>query len=155
MHIRNNGKDSQTNKITVLKIKNSSCTTIECLILLLMIVFTSASSLNFLNHNTVFAQGSGVSDGLKINIQVTNNGGVSDIGSIHVMADGTGISRDSNGVSFPAGQTVIQIFEFTSEEIPAGTGFTIEVIYGDDISKRVYGVNSQTGHPEIISISIP
>ncbi|MDN5846460.1 MAG: hypothetical protein L0H53_09325 [Candidatus Nitrosocosmicus sp.] len=136
-------------------VKNSSNTNFGCLILLLMIVFTSASLLDFLNQKKVLAQDSSVYDGLKLNIQVTNNRGISDIGSIHVMADGTGISRDSNGVSFPAGQTVIQMFEFSSEEIPLGASFTTEVIYGDDHSKRVYGVNSQTSHPEIISISVP
>ncbi|HYF99464.1 MAG TPA: hypothetical protein VD815_05195 [Candidatus Saccharimonadales bacterium] len=92
---------------------------------------------------------------LRINVQVTNSGDISEIGSIHIVADETGISKNSNDVSFASGQTIIQLFEFSLNEIPTGTGFSVEVVYGDDHSKRIHGINSQTSEPEIIDIVIP
>jgi hypothetical protein len=92
---------------------------------------------------------------LKINVQVTNNGYISETGSIHVISDETGVVKDSNGISFHPGQTVIQSFDFNLEEIPIGTGFSVEVIYGDDYSKRVNDIISQANQPEIIDIVIP
>ena len=63
------------------------------------------------------------------------------------------IKKDTD-ISFIAGQTVIQLFEFSLVEMPVGPGFSIEVIYGDDYPKRVHGVSSQISEPEIIRISI-
>ncbi|HYF99945.1 MAG TPA: hypothetical protein VD815_07625 [Candidatus Saccharimonadales bacterium] len=48
----------------------------------------------------------------KINVQITNNGGANEIVSIHVIADETSVSTDSNDISFQAGRTVIQLFKF-------------------------------------------
>lgn len=90
----------------------------------------------------------------RINVQVTNNGHNDEIGSIHVISDETGLVKNSNDISFPAGQTVIQLFEFGADEIPQGTGFSVEVIYGDDDTKRVHGTNSQSSQPEIIDVVI-
>lgn len=92
---------------------------------------------------------------LKINVQVTNNGATNEIGSIHIIADETRISKDSNDNSFAAEQTVIQLFEFSLEEIPVGTSFSVEGVYGYDYSKMIHGVNTQTNEPEIIDIIIP
>jgi len=92
---------------------------------------------------------------LKVNVQVTNNAEVNEIGSVHVIADGTGISKDLNNISFPASETVTHVFEFDSEDIPVGTGFSIEVVYGDDVHKRAYGVNSESSVPENLDIVIP
>lgn len=91
----------------------------------------------------------------KINVQVTNNGKSNEVGSIHIISDETGVIKNSNDISFASGETVIQLFDFGASEIPYGTGFSVEVIYGDDDSKRVHGVASQGSQPEIVSISIP
>ena len=40
---------------------------------------------------------------MKTNVQVTNNGYTNEIGSIHIIADKTGISKDSNHISFATG----------------------------------------------------
>lgn len=80
---------------------------------------------------------------------------MSETGSIHVISDETGVAKDSNGISFPPGQTIIHLFEFSLEEIPVGTGFSVEVVYGDNYSKRIHDVVSQINQPEIIDIVIP
>ena len=92
---------------------------------------------------------------LKAHVQIINNSDVNDIGSVHVIADGTGVSKDLTNISFPASKTVTHIFEFDSEDIPVGTGFSIEVVYGDDVHKRACGVNSESNIPEILDIVIP
>ena len=102
-----------------------------------------------LGQNTVTDNGS-----TRINVQVTNNGHNTEIGSIHIIADETGMVKNSNDISFPPGQTIIQLFEFGADEIPHGTGFSVEVIYGDDESKRVDGISSQSSQPDIINIGI-
>ncbi|MDR4489495.1 MAG: hypothetical protein R2685_01150 [Candidatus Nitrosocosmicus sp.] len=91
----------------------------------------------------------------KINVQVTNNGKSNEVGSIHIISDETGIIKNSNDISFASGETVIQLFDFSANEIPSGTGFSVEVIYGDDDSKRFHGVASQDNQPEIVDIVIP
>lgn len=91
----------------------------------------------------------------KINVQVTNNGKSTEVGSIHIISDETWVIKNSNDISCASGETVIQLFDFGASEISYGTGFSVEVIYGDDDSKRVHGVASQGSQPEIVSISIP
>lgn len=58
---------------------------------------------------------------LKVNVQVLNTGNTNLIGSIHVISDITGATKNSNGITFPAGQTIIKPFEFNLSEIPKGT----------------------------------
>ena len=71
------------------------------------------------------------------------------------MSDLTGISKNANGITFPSGQTVIKTFDFNQNEIPAGTKYNVEVIYGDDYSKMAYGVNNQTDKLVFFNIEIP
>ena len=108
-------------------------------------------------HQEVFAQGLNTNSSglLNVNVQVLNTGDVELIGSIHVMSDITGVSKNANGITFPSGQTVIKIFDFNQNEIPEGTDFNVEVIYGDDYSKRAYGVNNQTDKPVFFNVKIP
>ena len=90
-----------------------------------------------------------------MHVQIINNADVNEIDSVHVIADGTGVSKDLTNISFPASKTVTHVFEFDSEDIPVGTGFSIEVVYGDDVHKRAYGVNSESSVPKNLDIVIP
>lgn len=93
---------------------------------------------------------------LNVNIQVLNSGGIDLIGSLHVMSATTGTVKNANDITFPAGQTIIKIFEFSRSEIPEGSNFSVEVVYGDDFSKIVHGNNNQSNSDaEFISINIP
>lgn len=92
---------------------------------------------------------------LNVTVHVLNNGSTNFIGSIHVISDKTGASMNANAITFLAGQTVMKVFQITQNEIPIGTGFSVEVVYGDDYSKRVYGVNDATNEPELFKIIIP
>lgn len=56
---------------------------------------------------------------------------------------------------FPALQTSSYPFSFSSSEVPVGKGFSVEVVYGDDDIKRVYGSNTPANSPEIASLTIP
>ncbi len=88
-------------------------------------------------------------------VQVTNNAYTDEEGAIHVYIDGTDISKVLNGVICPAESTIEYTFDFESDDIPVGKGFTVEMVYGDDVIKRTYGVNSPSKAPEVAQISIP
>lgn len=88
-------------------------------------------------------------------VQVTNNAYTDEEGAIHVYIDGTDISKVLNGVVCPAESTIDYTFDFDSDEVPVGKGFTAEMIYGDDVIKRTYGVNSPSKAPEVAQIAIP
>jgi hypothetical protein len=92
----------------------------------------------------------------QVNVAVTNNGNTNLLGSIHVISSSTGAVKNANGITFPAGQTVTQIFKINQSEIPKGTEFAVEVVYGDDYSIRAYGVNNQADNiPELFNMNIP
>ena len=92
---------------------------------------------------------------LRINIHVTNNGNKNLIGSIHVISHNTDVNRNSNNITFPAGQTIAKIFELNSDIIPSGAGFSVEVEYGDDHSIIAYSANNQNHQPKYFHMNIP
>ena len=120
-------------------------------------LFSGLIASNVPTNHEVLAQGLNTNSSglLNVNIQVLNTGGAELIGSIHVMSDMTGVSKNANGITFPSGQTVIKTFNFNQNEIPNGTDFNVEVIYGDDYSKRAYGINNQTDKPVFFNVKIP
>ena len=91
----------------------------------------------------------------RVIVQVTNNAYTDEIGAIHVYIDGTDVNKVLNGVVCPAESTVDYTFDFDAADIPVGKGFTAEMVYGDDVIKRTYGVNSPSKAPEVAHISIP
>ena len=88
-------------------------------------------------------------------VKVTNNAYTDEEGAIHVYIDGTDISKVLNGVVCPAESTIDYTFDFDSDDIPVGKEFTAEMVYGDDVIKRTYGVNSPSKAPEVAQIAIP
>lgn len=102
-----------------------------------------------------YAQVTQSSQTFKINVQVTNNGNLDEQGTIHVSIDGSRSPVITNNLIFPAFQTSSYPFSFSSSEVPVGKGFTVEVVYGDDEIKRVYGTNTPSNSPEVASITIP
>lgn len=91
----------------------------------------------------------------KIIVQITNNGNLDEHGTIHVSIDGSRSPVITNNLMFPALQTSSYPFSFSSSEVPVGKGFSVEVVYGDDDIKRVYGSNTPANSPEIASLTIP
>jgi hypothetical protein len=91
----------------------------------------------------------------KINVEVTNNGNLDEYGTIHVSIDGSRSPVITNNLIFPAFETSSYPFSFSSSEVPIGKGFIVEVVYGDDEIKRVYGTNTPSNGPEVASITIP
>ena len=91
----------------------------------------------------------------KVIVQVTNNAYTDEVGAIHVYINGTDVSKVLNGVVCPAKSTVEYAFEFAAEDVPVGKRFTTEMVYGDDVFKRAYGVNSPSKAPEIALLTIP
>ena len=91
----------------------------------------------------------------RVIVQVTNNAYTDEVGAIHVYIDGTDISKVLNGVVCPAESTMDYTFDFDSDDVPVGKGFTAEMVYGDDVIERAYGVNSPSKSPEVAQISIP
>ncbi len=91
----------------------------------------------------------------RVIVQVTNNADDDEVGTIHVFIDGTDMSKVLNGVVCPAGSTVDYTFEFDSDAVPVGSGFTAEMVYGDDVFKSTNGVNTPSKAPEVVQISIP
>ena len=91
---------------------------------------------------------------LRINIHVTNNGNKNLIGSIHVISHNTDVNRNSNNITFPAGQTIAKIFELNADIIPSGAGFSVEVEYGDDHSIIAYSANNQNHQSKYFNMYI-
>lgn len=102
-----------------------------------------------------YAQATQASQTFKIIVQITNNGNLDEQGTIHVSIDGSRSPVITNNLIFPALQTSSYPFSFSSSEVPVGKGFTVEVVYGDDDIKRVYGTNTPANSPEIASLTIP
>jgi hypothetical protein len=74
-------------------------------------------------------QSSDISIGiLNVKVQVTNSGSAILVGSIHITSTATNSIKNANNMTFPAGQTIIKVFEFSQNQIPAGTSFRVEVI---------------------------
>jgi hypothetical protein len=90
-----------------------------------------------------------------VKVQVTNNAATDYIGTIPVFIDGTSISKVLNGVKYPAKKTIDKTFEFNSRDVPVGKAFTVEVVHGNYVFKRFYGVNSPSNTPELAKITIP
>ena len=90
----------------------------------------------------------------RVIVQVTNNAYTDEEGAIHVFIDGTDISKVLNGVVCPAESTMDYTFDFDSDDVPVGKGFTAEMVYGDDVIKRAYGVNSPSKAPDVAQIVI-
>ena len=95
------------------------------------------------------------SDMFKVIVQVQNTGNLDEHGAIHVAIDGLRNPQTLSGLSFPGLETSSYTFEFSSAEVPVGTGFTAEVIYGDDDIKRASGDNSASNTPESVTLTIP
>jgi hypothetical protein len=91
----------------------------------------------------------------KVIVQITNNGEVDEYGAVNVDIDGAMTAQWQSGQIFPAHQTNPYTFTFSSSDVPVGTGFTAEVVYGDDSHRFAYGSNSPSNAPETVSISIP
>ena len=91
----------------------------------------------------------------KIIVQVQNTDNLDEQGAINVAIDGIRNPQTLSGLSFPGLQSSSYTFEFSSDEVPVGTGFTAEVIYGDDDIKRASGVNSASNTPESVTLIIP
>lgn len=93
---------------------------------------------------------------LNVNVQVLNSGSTDLTGSLHVMSTTTDTIKNANGITFPAGQTIIKIFEFNRSEIPQGSNFSVEAVYGDDFSKMAHVANKQSNSStEFISMNSP
>ncbi|HYF99905.1 MAG TPA: hypothetical protein VD815_07420 [Candidatus Saccharimonadales bacterium] len=98
-------------------LNNISQTKFSVLIISLLTSFGLAISIELFDDREAVGQNTSMAVGpLKINVQVTNNGYNSETGSMHVVSDETGVVKNSNGISFPPGQTVIQLFEFNLEQ---------------------------------------
>jgi hypothetical protein len=124
--------------------------------IVLVVTLVSSITLSLFNLD-VYAQESSSNQKqiFRVNVQVTNNADIDEVGTIHVSIDGTDLSKVLNGVNCPAKSTVSYTFEFNSNDVPIGKGFTAEMVYGDDIFKKAYGANSPSNTPEIIQITIP
>jgi hypothetical protein len=123
----------------------------------LMSFFSGLIASNVPINQDVLAQGLNTHNTgpLNVNVQVSNTGNAELIGSIHVISDITGVSKNANGIIFASGQAVIQPFDFNQTDIPNGADFNVELVYGDDFSKIAHGVNNQTDMPVFFNIKIP
>lgn len=131
--------------------KNSSFAMVFTFALSLGLLF--ASGLLVFEVTNAYAQGSQI---FKVIVKVTNYGNTDEFGAINVDVDGNLAPQWQSGINFPAHETVSHTFEFISSDVPVGTGFTAEVVYGDDDThKRDYGSNGPSTAPETINIGIP
>ncbi|MBA3750785.1 MAG: hypothetical protein H0X03_07865 [Nitrosopumilus sp.] len=123
--------------------------------IILVVTLVSSITLSLFNWDVQAQESSNQKQIFRVNVQITNNADINEVGTIHVSIDGTNISEVINGVICPAKSTVSYTFEFNSNDVPVGKGFTAEMVYGDDIFKKASGVNSPSNTPEVIHITIP
>ena len=115
----------------------------------------SSAAVSTLIFNATAQEPSDQQQIFRVIVKVTNNAYIDEVGAIHVSIDGTDISKVLSGVYCPAQSTVDYAFDFNSNDVPVGKGFTVEMVYGDDVFKRTYGVNTALKTPEIAQITIP
>lgn len=116
----------------------------------ILVGFFSISEIQFIDH--VKAQPS--SQVFRVNVEVTNNGNTDEYGTVYVNINDSPAVDGLSGQLFPAGETISFEFVFDSKEVPIGKEFVAEVVYGDDIHKKVYGKNTSPNSSETIAINI-
>ncbi|TVP39558.1 hypothetical protein [Candidatus Nitrosocosmicus arcticus] len=59
------------------------------------------------------------------------------------------IVKSTYGLYFPGGAAVYKTFTFNSSDLPIGTGFKVDIDYGDDYNQDQFGINSREKRPEL------
>ncbi|CAN5722079.1 hypothetical protein BH23THE1_BH23THE1_08470 [soil metagenome] len=93
----------------------------------------------------------------RVIVQVTNQSPQDITGGITVSVDHQpeNIFRSAYGLYFPGGgETTSTTFTFKASEVPIGTGFEVNLDYGDDYNQYTFGENSPVKRPEIVQFNI-
>ena len=93
----------------------------------------------------------------RVIVQVTNQSPQDITGGITISVDHQpqNIFRSAYGLYFPAGETTSITFTFKSSDVPVGTGFEVNIDYGDDYNQYTFGENSPVKRPELVRFVIP
>lgn len=93
----------------------------------------------------------------KIIVEATNHSFRDIYGGITVSVDHypDNLFKSAYGIYFPAGGTLSKTFSFGSGSVPVGTGFEVNIDYGDDYNQRQFGENSPSNKAEVIHFNIP
>jgi hypothetical protein len=99
-----------------------------------------------------------ISQGIfRVIVQVTNESPQDTTGGITISVDHTpeNIVRSASGLYFPGGgETTSTTFTFKASDVPIGTGFEVNLDYGDDYNQYTFGENSPVKRPEIVQFNI-
>jgi hypothetical protein len=93
----------------------------------------------------------------RVIVQVTNQSPQDITGGITVSVDHQpkNIFRSAYGLYFPGGgETTSTTFTFKASDVPIGTGFEVNLGYGDDNNQYTFGENSPVKRPEIVQFNI-
>ena len=92
----------------------------------------------------------------KVIVEVTNQSPMDTYGGITINAGNypDNIFKPAYDIYFPGGQTVSKMFTFKSSDVPIGTGFEVNIDYGDDYNQYTFGENSPVKRPEIVNFTI-
>lgn len=90
-------------------------------------------------------------------VQVTNQSPQDVSGGITISVDHQpqNIFKSANGLYFPAGEVISTTFTFKSSDVPVGTGFEVNIDYGDDYNQYKFGENSPVKRPELVMFVVP
>jgi hypothetical protein len=93
----------------------------------------------------------------KIVVEVTNHSFRDIYGGITVSVDHypDNLFKSAYGIYFPAGETSSKTFSFEAGSVPVGTGFEVNIDYGDDYNQRQFGENNPSKKAEVIHFNIP
>jgi hypothetical protein len=93
----------------------------------------------------------------KVIVEVTNYSNRDTYGGITISVDHYpyNIFKSSYNIYFPAGETISKTFTFKSSDVPVGTGFVVNIDYGDDYNQYIYGENTPAKKPERVHFNIP
>lgn len=93
----------------------------------------------------------------RIIVQISNESPQDISGGITISIDHQpqNIFKSVYGLYFPAGDVTSTTFTFKSSDVPVGTGFEVNVDYGDDYNQYKFGENSPVKRPELVRFVIP
>jgi hypothetical protein len=88
----------------------------------------------------------------KVIVQVTNPLSEDTYGGITINNGNypENVFKPSNGIYYPAGQTVSKEFTFNSSDVPVGKEFEVNLDYGDGYNQYIFGMNTPAKRSEIV-----
>ncbi len=93
----------------------------------------------------------------KVVVEVTNHSFRDTYGGITISVNHypDNIFRSAYDIYFPAGEKITKTFTFKSNDFPVDTEFEVNIDYGNDYNKYIFGENTSSKKTERVHFTIP